>query len=179
MLGGFVYYQSRNSTEIDTDVIYNQVGYMFTINMLANAFWLFLFGHDESSYFGFALLDIILMLVTAVSTLNISTHSHLNNWYENIFFRGGMSIYAGWVTTATILNVSFFLKSLGVDTGNTNVPNEIFWSRIVLTVAFLIYNSYSAIERNPLYGAVFIWVLTAIKSNIKKNDELADLLDFI
>jgi len=90
-----------------------------------------------------------------------------------------MSIYGGWLTTATILNVCFLLKSIGVDTGNTNVPNEIFWSKAILSVAFLIYNSYSSIERNPLYGAVFIWVLTAIQSNIKKNEELADLFDFI
>ena len=80
MLGGFVYFQSHNSTEVDSAVIFDQVGYMFTFNMLANALWLFLFGHDNSFYFGLALFDIILMLVTAISVLNISTHSHLNSW---------------------------------------------------------------------------------------------------
>jgi hypothetical protein len=144
--------------------------------MLANALWLYLFSLDSAKYFGIALLDIVVMLVTAIVTLNITTHNHLNNRYENILFRGGMSIYAGWLTTATILNATFFLKSLGVDHGNTNVPNEIFWSKSILSVAFVIYNSYSAIERNPLFGAVFIWVLAAIKAN---QSDLTDLTSFI
>jgi hypothetical protein len=87
-----------------------------------------------------------------------------------------MSIYTGWLSTATILNVAFYLKSLGKDTGNTNVPNEIFWSKIILSVAFLIYNSYSLVERNPLFGAVFVWVLLAIKD---KQKDLTELTSFI
>lgn len=179
MLGGFVYNQNRHHDKMDADVIYGQVGYMFSFNMIANALWLYLFGQDTAGFFALAMFDIVLMLVSAISILNISTHNHLTNWTENVFFRGGMSIYGGWLTTATILNVCFLLKSLGVDSGDSNVPNEIFWSKAVLTVAFLIYNSYSAIERNPLYGAVFIWVLTAIKSNLKGKDELAGLFDFV
>jgi hypothetical protein len=105
------------------------------------------------------------MLGSALVVLNISTNNHLSNWWENLFFRGGFSIYSGWLTTATILNVAFLLKSLGVDTGNTNVSNEVFWSKIILSVAFVIYNAYSYQARNPLFGAVFIWVLEAIKAN--------------
>jgi hypothetical protein len=140
--------------------------------MLGNAFWLYLFSNDNSTYFGYALIDIVVMLVTAVKTLDITTHNHLNNWYENILFRGGMSIYAGWLTTATILNSAFLLKSLGFD--QHNVKNEIFWSKTILSVAFIIYNSYSFIERNPLFGAIFIWVLVAIKDN---NSDLRSFID--
>jgi len=148
-------------------VIYNQVGYIFGLNMLANALWLGLFGQDDSMFFGIALIVIIFMLASAVWITNITTHNHLNNWYENIFLRGGMSIYAGWLSSATILNVVFFLKSIGLNT------NENLWTKIVLSIAFLIYNSYSFTERNPLFGAVFIWALIAIKDNHK------DLEDFI
>ena len=44
LLGGFVIFQSQSSIEVDTDVIYGQVGYMFSANMLANGLWLVLFG---------------------------------------------------------------------------------------------------------------------------------------
>lgn len=139
--------------------------------MLANAFWLYLFGHDSSNYFGYALLDDLVMLGTAILTLNVSTHNHLNNWYENILFRGGMSIYTAWLCTATILNVSFYLKSLGEGIWN---GHEMFWSKLILAVAFIIYNSYAAYERNPLFGAIFVWVLYSIKDNQKA---LADYID--
>jgi hypothetical protein len=179
MLGGFVYNQNRNHAKMDSDVIYGQVGFMFSFNMIANALWLYLFSQDSAGFFALAMVDIVLMLISAISILNISTHNHLNNWTENVFFRGGMSIYGGWLTTATILNVCFLLKSLGVDHGDSNEANEIFWSKAVLSVAFVIYNSYAAIERNPLYGAVFIWVLTAIKSNLKGKEDLASLWSFV
>ena len=124
------------------------------------------------------MIDSFVMLGSALVILNISTTNHLNNWWENVFFRGGFSIYAGWLTTATILNVAFFLKSLGVDTGNTNIPNEVFWSKIILSVAFVIFNVYSYQARNPLYGAVFLWVLDAIKSN-SVDKEIPELVNFI
>jgi len=135
---------------------------------------------DNATAFGLALVDIVFMLFTAISVLDVATHNHLNNWYENIGFRGGMSIYAGWLTTATILNLCFFLKSIGFDLNDINMPiNEILLSKIFLTVAFLFYNSYSAIERNPLFGAVFIYVLIAIKSKASGKVDTGDLVDFI
>jgi len=145
--------------------------------MLTNAMWLYLFGQDSTTYFGLALIDIIVMLISGLAITNISTHNHLNNWAENIFFRGGMSIYAGWLTTATILNACFFLKSLGIDADN--VKNEIMWSKIILSVAFVIYNAYAAIERNPLFGAVFVWVLLAIKDNHRDLPEITDFIDVL
>ena len=42
LIGGFVFYQ-RKSGDVDSDVIYGQVGTIFGINMIANAVWLGLF----------------------------------------------------------------------------------------------------------------------------------------
>merc|ERR1711907_684071 len=39
----------------------------------------------------------------------------------------------------------------------------------VLWVALVIYNLASYMERNPLYGSVFIWVLLAIRNEIMTN----------
>jgi len=93
-----------------------------------------------------------------------------------VFFRGGFSIYVGWLTAASILNVCFLLKALGVDPQNTNVDNEMFWSKAVLIVALVLYNAYSFAGRNPLFGSVFIWVLLAIKDF---QSEYTTLVNFI
>ena len=131
--------------------------------MLANAVWLCLFGQNNATMFGFALVDIVVMYITGMKILQISVSEKLNNWWENIFFKGGFSIYVGWLTAASILNVCFFLKALGVDPKNTNVENELFWSKIILVVALFLYNAYSIVGRNPLFGSVYIWVLLAIR----------------
>jgi len=64
----------------------------------------------------------------------------------------------GWVTAALILNVAFTLKSWG-----WKGDFEVTVSVIILWIALVIYIVYSFLERNPLFGAVFLWVLTAIK----------------
>jgi len=131
--------------------------------LLSNALWLCLFGQNNAVAFGLALIDVIVMYVTGMKILQISVAEKLNNWWEKVFFRGGFTIYVGWLTAASILNVCFLLKALGIDEKNTDVPNEILWSKIILVVALIIYNAYSFVARNPLFGLIYVWVLFAIK----------------
>ena len=49
-------------------------------------------------------------------------------------FKIAFSIYSGWITAASILNVSFTLKSLGYDSNEEQFAIYILW------VAFVIYN---------------------------------------
>lgn len=94
----------------------------------------------------------------------ISTRAKVNTC-EWISIRCGFTIYAAWVTTATILNITHMLKSFGVEDGET-------LSIIILWIALVIYNVVTCIERNPLFGGVFIWVINAIHYNIvnKKSE---------
>ena len=39
----------------------------------------------------------------------------------------------------------------------------------ILWVATVIYNAAAIRERNPVYGAVFVWTLLAIRSNAKSK----------
>jgi len=85
------------------------------------------------------------------------------NVVEFISLRMGFTIYTGWVTAATILNTTFFLKSVGMKEGSSGFP-ETTWVCIIFYVALVIYILASLMERNPLYGAIYIWVLFAIKN---------------
>jgi benzodiazapine receptor len=85
------------------------------------------------------------------------------NVVEFISLRMGFSIYTGWVTAATILNATFFLKSVGVKGASAGF-SESTWTCIILYVALIVYVLASFMERNPLYGAVYIWVVVAIRN---------------
>jgi translocator protein len=50
-------------------VIFGKVGYLFVINMLSNAVWLCLFGQNNATAFGLALIDIVVMYVTGMKIL--------------------------------------------------------------------------------------------------------------
>jgi len=78
-----------------------------------NALWLPVFETDCSVGFFFGIVLIIGILTTCVMIMMISVRRSLNI-YEIIGLRIGFSIYSGWVTAATILNITIFLKSVGI-----------------------------------------------------------------
>lgn len=63
-----------------------------------------------------SIVDIVILLVTCIWILMLSTRNKVNT-FEFITLRCGFSIYSGWVTAATILNIAIVLKWLqfGID----------------------------------------------------------------
>ena len=100
--------------------------------------------------------------------MGLSTHDSVNV-YEWIGLRGGFSIYAGWVTAATILNAVYLLKASGMADPNIPYFDEEQITVAVCWVAFVIYNLRAYWDRNPLYGSVLMWVILAIRNNIVNN----------
>jgi hypothetical protein len=68
------------------------------------------------------------------------------NITEGIAIRGGFSIYSGWVTAATILNLTFMLKYFGYADPNIAYVDEEQWAIIILIIASALYNVASIIE---------------------------------
>ena len=92
-----------------------------------------------------------------------STRMEVNGW-EWAFIRAGLSIYTGWLTSATILNFTATLKEFGFSGFDWYSEEAI--TITILWVAFLIYTLAAFFELNPLYGGVFVWVAVAIRNEI-------------
>jgi len=93
--------------------------------------------------------------------MRITTRNKLNNW-EFISLRIGFSIYTGWVTAATILNAVFLLKSWGFKNPNAGL-SENEWCPVLSWIAMVIYMVATFMERNPVYGIIFLWATAAIR----------------
>ena len=89
------------------------------------------------------------------------------NWTEYISMNVGFSIYAGWVTSATILNLWYFLKSRGVQEPQYN---EEKLAVITLWLALAVYVGITVYGGHSWYGAVFIWTILAIRNNSLKRE---------
>jgi len=144
--------------------------------MILNAIWLPVFNGATTGYFIAGLFIIFGLLYTCLHLMLLVSQNKLN-LAEFIFLRVGISIYTGWVTAATILNAAFVLINTGmnVDKGF----NEEGWSKAILIVAFILYNIVMYLELNPLFGAVYVWVLFSIRSrtllnidNMHTNDKI-------
>ncbi len=90
------------------------------------------------------------------------TLRHKCNFWTFLSLRIGFAIYAGWVNAATILNVSIWLRSIGVKDPGLFISEDTF-AVIILWVALIIYVATTMYNRNPIFGLIYIWVLMAIR----------------
>ena len=157
----------------NNDLIVNKIGWVYPINLMGNALWLVVFGQNAAWAFGLSLAVIIGMLASQVYIMRSTTRSKVNTW-EFVTLRCGFTIYTGWVTAATILNTTFFFKSLGMEGDGAGLAEDT-WCVVILWVALCVYVLASFMERNPLYAAVYIWVLVAIRKN---HDDPEDVLKY-
>ena len=59
------------------------------------------------------------------------------NTFEVMTAYTGFSLYAGWVTAASILNVSYCVKGLGLREDNINIGMEISESKITCVILWV------------------------------------------
>lgn len=107
------------------------------------------------------------MLVTAFksarSTVEAARNSELSGeWVALIGLRGGMSIYAGWLTAATILGAANMFKHIGMS--EENGWNEEDWTIALLWIALFLFAAFTYLIKDPVYGAVLLWASVAIRA---------------
>lgn len=78
----------------------------------------------------------------------------------SFFFKLPISVYLGWISIATIVDISIVLKSSGLS--NLFGLPELFWSVFILMFAGFIAIYFLAQEREVIYPLVFVWAYIAI-----------------
>ncbi|WP_460976836.1 tryptophan-rich sensory protein [Spirosoma knui] len=166
----FAVYQALPSQR--TNPRFRAVGWWVVANAVCNAIWSPIFNNEQ---IGLALLVILLMLFTLViieqrllaqrhvpvvapdldATLPESPTTATETWLARIPF----SIYFGWVTVATILNASVYLKATNFSLMGLSEPT---WAMAVLVVGLMVaafvFNRY----RSVAYILAFAWAYVAI-----------------
>jgi len=85
--------------------------------------------------------------------------------------RCGWTIYAGWLTVATVLNIGFVLKSAGLDETSMDI-DESWWAVAVLIAVVCVYTFVSYMQRNPLYACVCLWAFSAIRDEQSQYENI-------
>ncbi|MDI6799474.1 MAG: hypothetical protein QMD53_02170 [Actinomycetota bacterium] len=88
-----------------------KIGPLFIVSSLANVSWIFAWHFEKVA------LSLLIMLVILASLiviyLRLGTGASQPSKGEALFVRPAFSIYLGWISVATIANVSVLLLSLG------------------------------------------------------------------
>jgi len=130
------------------------------MNMFLNRLWLMIFTRYNLTAFFISAVEIFGLLGTCLYIMMVVSRNKLN-LFEVISAYTGFSLYSGWVTTATILNVTFCFKGVGFREEKMEM-SESTVACFILWIAEIIYIVASYREQNVIFGSVWIWAAFAI-----------------
>lgn len=165
LLGAYTLYQLGvlgNKSNYIRDGLLNEIGIYFSISSIANVFWILAWHYD---FIGLSLVLMILILISLI-IINKILKEELN-LTEKLFIRLPFRVYFGWITIATIANVTVWLVSIN---WNGFGISEVIWTIIVLLVGIVIGILTLLINMDIPYGIVIIWAYVGILvKHISKN----------
>jgi len=136
---------------------HREISYFFVLSCILNIIWLFLWQYQQLVVSIFLMLGLLGSLIAIYLRLNIGKSKVPLK--ERIAVHLPFSVYLGWITVATIANISAALVSLnvgGLGIGATN------WAVLVIVVAVLITLIVLATRKDIAYSLVLIWALAGI-----------------
>lgn len=98
------------------------------------------------------LLGTLISIATKLSALKLSTK-------EKFFVRLPFSIYFGWITVATIANITTFFVSIG---WNGFGLSDVFWTILILIIGAIIGLWRAFLDKDIAYLLVFLWAYLGI-----------------
>ena len=115
LLGVFVVYQAVVAFRSNpgTDNFVSRIGPWFLISSLANMAWIVAWHYRQVPLSLLIMLGILLSLIMIYQRLQVGLASAPGN--EKFLVHLAFSIYLGWITVATIANVTTLLVDLGWD----------------------------------------------------------------
>jgi len=168
LLIGYAIFQMRRAffSNKNTDFIL-QTGYWFAIANFLNAFWVLAFVYD------FTGLSVLIMIGILYSLIKIVINTNMERWDAPIeiisFVWWPICFYSGWISVATIANISAYLTKLK---WSGAFLSEVQWTIVMIVVAVVI-NLIITYKRNMReFAIVGVWALIAIYVRHQSNYEV-------
>lgn len=154
-LAAFVIFQVLPSQRENTRL--RQVGYWFAASCGANIAWLFFWHYQLFPLTLLAMLVLLACLIVVYLKLDIGRTrvSAIERWLVDFPF----SLYLGWVSVATIANVTSLLDYLSW--GGWGIPPQV-WAVIMLSVGVVLAGMIAIQRGDFIYMLVFIWAYIGI-----------------
>ncbi len=136
---------------------FDKIGWLFVLSSIANCVWIFLWHYLQ---FTMTLPIMLVLLGTLIAMyVLIGRKPKLTTGKNYWLVRLPFSIYLGWVTVATIANVTVWLYNLGIT--NLFISGSM-WSSILVLVAMALAILFIVRKRDYAYAAVIVWAVGGI-----------------
>jgi len=134
-----------------------RLGYSFALSCIFNAAWLFSWHYNLFGLSVLIMLTLLGLLITSYLRLNVGMErlGSAAKWCVDIPF----SIYLGWITVATVANISDWLywvrwNGFGID--------PTIWALVMLVVATVLGGLMAWTRRDAGYLFVLVWSFVGI-----------------
>lgn len=135
--------------------LFKEIGIYFSITSVANILWIFSWHYR---LIGLSLLLMLVILFYLIKIADLLRKQKLSS-KETFFIKAPFSIYFGWITVATIANVTALLVSLN---WNGFGLSDQLWMMLILLIGAAIGIARTIKDKNIFYGAVLIWAYFGI-----------------
>jgi len=151
----FTVFQFRSSQKESPRL--RKLGYLFAISNIANAAWLFTWHYNFFGLGVLVMLSLLGLLITSYLMLNVNgtSVSTAERWSVDIPF----SVYLGWITVATVANVTDWLYLVNWS-GFGIAPQT--WAVIMIVVASVVGLLMALMCRDAAYLFVLVWSFIGI-----------------
>jgi len=138
-----------------SDALMNKVGVVFSISSIANTVWIFTWHYRIIALSMVLMIIILVCLAIIVSAIRKETLSTK----EKVFVKLPFSIYFGWITVATIANLTTLLVSVG---WNGFGLSQTIWAIAIIAIGAAIGIITILRNKDYAYGLVILWAYAGI-----------------
>jgi hypothetical protein len=151
----FAIYQFRPSQKENPRL--RKLGYLFAVSNLFNAAWLFAWHYNAFGLSVLIMLALLGLLIASYLRLNVNrSHAKGAEWWSvDLPF----SVYLGWITVATVANITSWLYSIGWN--GFGIPAPV-WAVIMIAVASVVGVLMAVARRDAAYLFVLVWSFIGI-----------------
>lgn len=137
----------------------------YIASSLLNGLWIVAWHYEQ---LWLAALIIVGLLWTLIRINKVTTRERTTAG-STFAIRIPFAVYFGWVTVATVANLSAWLVQLGLGEGFWLSAET--WTIVILVIATLIGATTALVNSSPAYALVFVWAFWGILSRHLAPDE--------
>lgn len=158
LLTGYVFYQFtslRKTKDSKKEHLLQKINILFIISSLANILWILSWHYD---FIGLSVLIMGVILISLIKIADILREQKFSIT-EKLCISTPFSVYFGWITVATIANITVFLVSIG---WNGFGIADYMWTSAILLIGALIGMVRMQKDKSAAYGLVLVWAYLGI-----------------
>ncbi|MDW7662725.1 MAG: tryptophan-rich sensory protein [Bacillota bacterium] len=167
LLGVFTVYQfKKDSNDVKREAVLIQIRLWFAASSVANTLWILAWHYD---FIGVSLALMVFILASLIRIALVIRAAGFEG-KDLLLVKVPFGVYFGWITVATIANVTTYLVSIGWDAFGVR---EDIWTAGIIIVGLAIGARATTWFKDVPYGLVIMWAYLGILLKHMSEDGFA------